>query len=145
MLGSSSRVRAFPTVFPRESDPSELCLAHDVGRVLATLWLCLCLILCPPPGFRVGYGSGETRLSKSVYIIELVVISNGVVPVGSTADFDIVTARRANCCSRKNFDKAFKLFSCWVAKFIGMQPDIFTAEMGDLHRAPWLCDNGSRR
>jgi hypothetical protein len=38
--------------------------------------------------------------------IEPVMISNGVLPVGSTADFDIVTARRANCCSRKNFDKA---------------------------------------
>ena len=55
-----------------------------------------------------SFGSGETRLSKSVYrfIIEAVMISNGVLPVGSTADFDIVTASRANCCSRRNFDKA---------------------------------------
>jgi len=66
------------------------------------------------------------------------------LPVGSTADFDIVIARRANCCSRKNFDR-HQVVRLVVTKFIGMQRDIFTAEMRGLHRAPWLGDEGSRR
>jgi hypothetical protein len=63
-----------------------------------------------------SFGSGETRLNKSVcrFIIEPVMISNGVLPVGSTADFDIVTARCANCCSRKNFDKASSCSVVWL-------------------------------
>jgi hypothetical protein len=60
-----------------------------------------------------GYAIDHVKESVYGFIIEPVMISNGVLPVGSTADFDIVTAR--------------------------------TAEMRGFHRAPWLCDDGSRR
>jgi hypothetical protein len=98
---------------PRDFSMSPLC----TGIFLPLIWATVppkCCSIASSSRFEAScrnatsFGSGETRLSKSVYrfIIEPVMISNGVLPVGSTADFDIVTARRANCCSRKNFDKA---------------------------------------
>jgi hypothetical protein len=91
-------------------------------------------------------GSGETRLSKSMYrfIIEPVMISNGVLPMGSTADFGIVPQGAQTLARGKTFTR-HQMFSSWVAKFICMQRDIFTAEMHGFDRTPWLCDDGSRR
>jgi hypothetical protein len=66
------------------------------------------------------------------------------LPVGSTADFDIVTARRANRCSRKNFDKAPSCSVVGLRSSLACSGTSLPPKMRCFHRAPWLCDDGSR-